>query len=467
LINKALKKHMTLPLDIIVLLILVPISLDVNVPYVLDQLDFHHCEKFYSSILQILIPGGLPHPLIIMNKVFTPLKLMIRSISIFAILFYLLLCFSSKQRHRLKLAICAVIIFFHVVIPQIMMIHCRISSQNHDIAHDGGTLQIEESIKKLLIGKNPYHEDFRDTPLENWRGFSNNVIYHLPYMPGSFVYSVPIFITIKNIFGVYDQRLFYLFLLIIASIGIALTFKDHSLKRAMILVLCLNPFFTRLYILGSNDIFPISMMSVAILCIQKKHRSIGFIFFALACAVKQFAWFFIPFSLLSIYKIDPLKWTSWWHQIRLSLKEWLPGVIIFGSTVIPFLIWDISSFFEDTFLYGSGGLDTSYPMQGFHGYGFATLLLFFRIVQNGDVNFPFIFIQLPVVIIFLLFIFSRLDKSPSMGTAVFLSSCMMGIFMFFSRYFHGNFLGFMLFWIVYGICLIIDEENGQCVEYVE
>ncbi len=450
-----------IPLDIVILLILVPVSLEINVPYALDQLDFHQCDSVYPNLSRYLVPGDGDHPLVVFNNNHTPLKLVIRSLSLLCLLIYTAFGFTRKDLHYLKLSLCIMIILMHVLIPQALMIYCRIAGDNPDLAHDGGTIQMEESMKMILSGKNPYGEDFTGTPLENWRGFSNNVIYHVPYMPGAFLFSLPFFVPVKGIWGVYDQRLFHMITLMIASAGILLAFKRKDLKRAMLMVLCLNPFMTKLYLLGSNDIIPTAMLILSLLFLQKRRWTPGFLFLAMACSIKQFSWFFVPFLFMAAFDIKPFCPGSWVEAVKNHFRSLLPGFLLFTIPVFLFLLWDFSSFWKDTFLYASGGLPTSYPMQGFHGYGFATFLLFFRVVPDGNAHFPFILLQIPAVAVYVIAHLARRQNGIDFGSAVLFSSVSLAVFMYFSRYFHGNFVGFTLFWIVYAICMLSDQMNRE------
>jgi len=137
----------------------------------------------------------------------------------------------------------------------------------------------------------------------------------------------------------------------------------------------------------------------------------------------------------------------------------LPGFLLFGLTIFPFLFLDPGAFIEDTFLYGSGGLKTSYPIQGFHGYGFATVLLYFKIIPDGNAHFPFIYLQILICFPLLIFFVKTILRQPTLSAAVLLPGLLLGIFMFFSRYLHGNFLGFILFWPVMAYCLAVDTNE--------
>ncbi len=444
--------------DGVIFLILAVISLEINVPFILDQLDFHHAMPIFGNLTSIMVPGGTDsHPLVILGNAFVPLKLLIRTLTLAAVFLYFIFERANWSR-RLRTTLILAVVVMHVVIPQMLIITARVSAGNHALAHDGGVIQMEEAMKMVIHGRNPYYETFEGTSLEHWRGFKNNVVYHLPYMPGSFLYSLPFYGIMKLIPGGYDQRLFYMLLLAAAIVAILKSVPDFSHRMIALTVFALNPLFTKFFMLGANDVTIMAGLLWAFYFLLHRKPRWGFLCLGAACATKQFAWFFVPFFLLYTYPIDPFRLRSWVRQIRENYRDFLPGIICFLVTVLPFLLWNPGSFYQDTFLYGSGGLPTSYPMQGMHGYGFATVLLFFRIVPDGSGKFPFLILQTLAVIPLLIFALKGITRDRSPFQVLFFPAIILGVFMYLSRYFHGNFVGFVLFWLVYAYCFRTGSE---------
>ena len=131
------------------------------------------------------------------------------------------------------------------------------------------------------------------------------------------------------------------------------------------------------------------------------------------------------------------------------------------TRIDPTHLFLIFAFFDDTLLYGSGGLKSSFPMQGLRGYGFPTFLLFFRLVPGAYASFPFIVIQFVIVCPLFFFLLWFTKNAPRFSVALFSSTFFLMVFLFFARYFHGNFLGFCVFWLLYSWLLQEDEDRHQ------
>ncbi len=442
----ALQKSPLLTLDGFLFLIFIAISLELNVPYSLDQLDFHNSMQAMPWLQSLLIPGGMPHPLAIMGHRFVPLKLVIRTLSVFAAFLYLGVDF-LRLKTTFKSILFYFVILLNVVIPMLLLIGATVIGKNPALAHDGGVIQIEEAMKFVLNGENPYVRDYTGTRLENWRGFKNNIVYHLPYMPGAFLFPLPFYLVWNSFFGWYDQRILYLLFFLGAVFLIQYSIKPVTRRMTVLFCFALNPFIIRFLLLGTNDIFPLFLLTASAVFFLNRRNGMGFLFLAAACAVKQFAWFFVPFFIIFAFRIESM--ASLKAYFRKHWKAVLPGLVLFFLTVFPYVIQAPGAFYEDTVQYGSGGLPTSYPMQGLHGYGFATLLLFFRWVPNGNVNFPFFLFQISVCFPLLIVLIKNQVRNNSLENAILFSAVLLFAFMFFSRYLHGNFLGFLMFWPAY------------------
>lgn len=437
-----------LKFDTIILFIVALFSLEVNLPYALDQLNFHQAMPLMGRWSNFLCPGGMQQNLVLMGNQFMPYLLLVRTLTL-ALLGLWLVADLFKFRVNPRIVIIGLLILFHVIVPEIMLIQARIGADNHALAHDGGTIQMEESMKMVLKGQNPYGRTFHGTPLENWRGFTNNVIYHVPYMPGAFIFSIPGYLISEQLLGWYDQRMFHLFLYLVSLFCIGVLCSPGPRRNVALLVFALNPFFTKYFLLGANDIVIFAGLLTAMVLFHKKWIKSGFFVLAGACAVKQFAWFFVPFLAIAALKNSAENSQS---PLKTVLTNWrclLPGLLLFAILVLPFAVADFQQFYEDTFKYGSGGLPTSYPMQGFHGYGFASLVLFTGMVPDGNASFPFIIIQLLILGPLFYCLIRKYQWIMTLSTASLCAAVLLLVFMFFSRYLHGNFIGFIAFWPVF------------------
>ena len=85
----------------------------------------------------------------------------------------------EPHRTRWKAWLLAVVILTAVVLPTAKLILLRNANGPASYTHDGGVIQTEATIRFLLEGKNPYTEDYVDTPMAEW-GFSQYraALYH-------------------------------------------------------------------------------------------------------------------------------------------------------------------------------------------------------------------------------------------------------------------------------------------------
>lgn len=445
--------------DSIIIIILVMISLDLSLPFALDQLENNHYLDSFPVLRNVLIPGGTPHPLVMLNQTLTPLKLMIRTVSIAICLLYLLLDFCRFPTSIIKNSLIAVLILIHIMIPVSFFISHRVVTGSTHLAHDGGVIQIEEAMKMLLMKHNPYTTDYTGTPLEGWRGFRNNVVYHLPYMPGAVLINLPLFISCRILDIPYDQRYMYLIAFIVVLVVIYKSIKRPEIGRAAVVLFALNPFFSRYFILGANDIILQLFLILSIFFLSRDRKVLSMTSLAIACSIKQFAWIFAPFIILSMLKTESLVPSKLFPYLQSNKRPLVIAAMLFTCLVAPFVLWDARSFYQDTFQYASGGLTTSYPMQGLHGYGFATVALFFRWVPDGNAQFPFFPIQCIAMGLCLVIFFRSIRLPINLPDSLTGASLTLFVFLFFSRYLHANFLGVIAFWPFYAWCLNADPPE--------
>ncbi len=92
------------------------------------------------------------------------------------------LALPQDRQLRWKGLVLAGILMTAVLLPTGKLILLRQGSGPASYAHDGGVIQTEATVQFLLEGKNPYREDYVDTPMAEW-GFSRyrTALYHYPY----------------------------------------------------------------------------------------------------------------------------------------------------------------------------------------------------------------------------------------------------------------------------------------------
>lgn len=368
------------------------------------------------------------------------------------------------------LSLLAVIIIF---IPLFSHIHQRIKGEQYALVHDG-IVQTEEAIKYLLAGKNFYTKDYINTPLSDWSGgkiqeilsgeiFINPALYHNIYLPFYILSAVPFYSIFNLLFHWYDQRII-LVLVLIMTLGFILKIGKLSERSLLVIILFLfNPLFINFFIEGRNDIFIIFLIILTVYFLLKGKDRASSIPFALACVSKHSAWFLFPFYWLYLYYRNTPREYKIWDQMKKTVKLIYPFFLVVITILLPFLVWDFSSFWEDIFLYPSGKIVTSYPITG---YGFSQFLLKAQLgVKTIYDYFPFWIIQ--IIIGFpLLFVLARFQKKNNSLSQMLVSY---GIFLFvfwlFSRFFNDNYIVFLI--IIFLLAYFLSEERIKEDNYKE
>lgn len=300
----------------------------------------------------------------------------------------------------------------------------------HDIV-----LQQEAAIRYLLIGKNPYAEDYFGTPLEQWNYSStdkNPALYHYVMQPFYTLFAVPFHIVSGRIVGYFDGRIPLMFLFFATLIFAHLLIKDGEKKRSFLLLLAFNPAMLPYTIEGRSDFFMLGFLFPALFLLFKSRIFLSAIFMALAFAVKQSAWPILPFYLAYL-----------WFRKK-NAKESLKALGVLGGTfaliVLPFLAWNPEAFIESTILYLSGNTPHSYPISG---YGFGMLLNQFGIISNLKDNFPFVIFQLLFGVPLLIYLLKYLKRNMSVKTLILMYAIFLSVFWYFSRYFNNSHIAYI------------------------
>ncbi|MEZ4830399.1 MAG: hypothetical protein R2873_00095 [Caldilineaceae bacterium] len=149
------------------------------------------------------------------------------------------------------------------------LILLRAQSGPASYTHDGGVIQTEATIDFFLSGRNPYVEDYTETPMAEW-GFDEyrTALYHYPYLPWTFVFSAP-FALVGQALGGYDQRIVYLLLWAIMLILAARLARDQRTQLGLVMLLGLNPIMGLDVIFGQNDSFVLAWIVFSLLAWQR------------------------------------------------------------------------------------------------------------------------------------------------------------------------------------------------------
>ncbi len=341
--------------------------------------------------------------------------------------------FSVRQR---VLHLSAIVASF-VVAPTIASIVLRETGRPYTYIHDGA-LMIEWAARKLLLGQNPYVADYLDTPLFYWPMVNNPALYHLTYFPSLFLVTVP-FVWLFDHLGLFwDQRYLYLPAFLATLVVLPLLVKRTEHRLALVALVALNPQLFPFVVEGRNDFFVLLFLFLGIALLQREHRAWGSLAIAAAAAAKLHALFFLPF--LAVWLLATRKPGSL-REALAALRPAIPAAILLAVTFIPFLANDFAAFYDDVVRYNAGGAAWTYPISG---VGFSALLLALGVIEYRQADFPFAAIEVAVAAPIALWWLRKLWREPTISTLLTGYALTLLAFLFFGRYFQGNYLGYIL-----------------------
>ena len=392
----------------------------------------------FESLGAIYLISGLPNVLV---ELFPPYRYMLGLLFLTLVLYPISAFLPRLARLKIVLVLGAILLI--AILPTCIFMKLRWETDPYRFAHDG-LIQSEAATRFVLEGKNPYVENYRETPMALWPYADgiNPALDHYPYLPATFLFPALFQGWSERSLGWFDHRILYLSsyagLLILAY---RLT-DSYTRRITLLIAIGLNPLFTYFLIQGRNDVLVLFWLAVVIECLRTRHRNLSAVFMAIACSTKQLAWFFIPFYFVFLGGSG-----SGRERLRRAQKPFVLFAITLGLFILPWFIANPSAFIEDTLAFQSGLLPDSYPISG---VGLGTLLLNYGFLPDKDAYFPFSFLQFlfgaPVAIGLLRRqLFWNSLRSAVIGYAVVLS-----IVLFFARAFNVNYLGYLLNVIVIG-----------------
>ncbi|SRR3989344_1525825 len=305
----------------------------------------------------------------------------------------------------------------------------------HDII-----LQQEAAVNYLLQGKNPYQETYFGTLLEDWHYSDTEVnpaLYHFVMEPFYLLFAVPFYLISIPVLGFYDTRIVLYFLFAMLLIFGWKIVSEREKKLLFVTLLAFNPAILPYILEGRSDIFMFAFFFAGMYFLYKGKLSIAGIFVALAFAVKQSIWPFLPFYLAYLYFREK---GSILERIKFVLSKSLAFIITFLIVILPFAVWNLEAFLESTIFYLSGNSVNSYPIAG---YGFGMVLNKIGIITNLHDVYPFIIWQ--VLFSFPLFciLIIKFGKEPSVKNAILSYGLFLFVFWYFSRYFNNSHIGYL------------------------
>jgi len=329
-----------------------------------------------------------------------------------------------------------IVLAVFVIVPTIASIVLRETGKPYTYIHDGA-LMIEEASRKLLAGHNPYAADYLDTPLYYWPMVNNPALYHLTYFPFLFLITVPFTWAFDHLGIFWDQRYLYVpaFVATLAVVPLLVKRADHRIALAALVGL--NPQLFPFVIEGRNDFFVLLFLFSGVALLQRDRRAWASLAIAAAAAAKLHALFLLPF--LAVYLVATRKPRTMGEAMR-ALAPTLPAVAFLAVTFVPFLANDWSAFYDDVVSYNAGGAAWTYPISGM---GFSAILLALGLIPYRQADFPFALIEIAVAAPVAAWWFIRLWQRPTVATLLAGYALTLLAFLFFGRYFQGNYLGFI------------------------
>jgi len=159
--------------------------------------------------------------------------------------------------------------------------------------------------------------------------------------------------------------------------------------------------------------------------------------FAAAGAAKLHALIFLPF--VAVYLIATKRPRNLREAVAALVPTW-PAALFLLATFVPFLVNNFGAFYDDVVSYNAGGAAWTYPISGM---GFSAILLALGLIPYRQADFPFAAIEIAVAAPIAAWWFIRLWQRPTIATLLAGYALTLLAFLFFGRYFQGNYLGFI------------------------
>ncbi|MCS6844601.1 MAG: hypothetical protein NZ528_09845 [Caldilineales bacterium] len=399
-----------------------------------------------------------------------PIALLLTATSLAALLIYLLVDLAAADRkdgrraYRTKLALVWLIVALTVLAPTVKLVLLRHENLPHSYSHDGGVIQTEAAIDFFLAGRNPYVEDYRNTPMAEW-GFPEfrTALDHYPYLPWTFVFSAPFRLASDALWGWYDQRFVYL-LLFVAGLVLALRLAPADrprLRLGLLMALGLNPIMALDLIFGQNDLFVWAWIVLALALLPRPPRwpadrrspvtdrrpLLAALAFGLACASKPTAWFMAPFFALLLVADRVSSLRDLPAALPSLLRRGWPALAAFALLVLPYLLWNADAFVDDVWRWAAGTTETHYQIWG---WGASNFVLAFGGLTSRFDYWPFWIPELLVSLPLLIWLVWRQARHNHPAAACWHHALLLFAFLYVSRFLNENYLGYILAFLALG-----------------
>jgi len=412
---------------------------------------------------QLLSPQAMA--LLAQQQLVDPIGLLLIVAALGCLLAYLLIAEfvrNAAASYRLKLLLIWAIVLLTVCAPSVKLSLLRQASGPASYSHDGGVIQTEATIAMLFEGRNPYVENYLDTPMAEWGiGEFRTALYHYPYLPWTFLFSAPFKLLADAFFGWYDQRFVYLLLfgaILLLLPGLAAT---PSTRLLLVMLVGLNPIMSLDLIYGQNDSFVFAWLVLSVWLWRRGQgagEARGWLLgsaaaFGLACASKPTAWFFAPFYLLLLGGDE--QGDRSWSVIRAGKRVW-PAVAVCALIVGPYLLWNPGAMLDDVWGWSSGASATAYQIWG---WGASNLLLAAGWASSRFVYWPFWLPQLLLGLPLMAGLLWRQARENTPARALWGYGLFLFVFFFVSRFLNENYLGYILAVLALGALAVCEPAK--------
>lgn len=399
---------------------------------------------------------------------------------------------NDRLRYRVQLALIWAVILLTVMASSAKLILLRQGSGPASYSHDGGVIQTEATIEYLLTGRNPYVEDYVNTPMAEW-GINEfrTALYHYPYLPWTFLFSAPFKVLADATIGWYDQRFVYLFLFILTLVLIPGLARGTQNKLLLVMCLGLNPIMGSDIIYGQNDSFVLFWCVLSLWLYMKGQRSVSqpdttrhsaqnagslskqgtvsgcgwqlasAVALGLAWASKPTAWFLAPFYLMLVAGGDPRDlWRRSLTWIGRATRAGWPAFAVAALLIGPYALWDPAALFDDVWRWSAGTSETAYQIWG---WGASNLVLALGWVQSRFDYWPFWLPELAVGIPLLIALLKQQVSDNAPARAMWNYGLFLLAFFFVSRFLNENYLGYILAFLALGTLTDLPPEQSPAL----
>jgi hypothetical protein len=142
---------------------------------------------------------------------------------------------------------------------------------------------------------------------------------------------------------------------------------------------------------------------------------------------------------VAVYLIATRRPRNLREAVAALVPTW-PAALLLLATFVPFLTNNFGAFYDDVVSYNAGGAAWTYPISGM---GFSAILLAIGLIPYRQADFPFAAIEIAVAAPIAAWWFIRLWQRPTIATLLAGYALTLLAFLFFGRYFQGNYLGFI------------------------